>query len=328
MKIVHYIPRPDDGQATVFDVNGLGRLKTDVAGTTAGSVDTHTEVARQFEALFIQQMLKQARQSGLGATVFDSAHTRMAQSLNDEQLALQLATPGIGLAQALLDQIRASSGIGPALAGTPAQAAQTPEIAVSRPAGTRPAEQQEREFDAPSISALLAKLSRRPGVEDIGSAVRGAPGHIQEFVSKMAEAARVAASESGVPARLILSQAALESGWGRKEIRAADGTPSFNLFGIKAGRSWQGRVVTILTTEFEKGVPRKVMQAFRAYGSYTESFADYARLLGNNSRYSGVREALTAEDAARHMQSAGYATDPAYAEKLIAIMRYLDTGRG
>lgn len=328
MKTVHYIPRPDDSHAAVFDFNRHGRLKTDAAGTTAGSADTRMEVAWQFEALFIQQMLKQARQSGVGATVFDSAHTRLAQSLNDEQLALQVASPGIGLAQALLEQLRASDGIGQAFAGTQTQTPETPEIAVSHPTGARLAVHQERVFDAPSISALLAKLARRPGVEDVGAAVRGAPGHIQEFVSKMAEAARVAASASGVPARLILSQAALESGWGRREIRGADGTPSFNLFGIKAGRSWQGRVVNILTTEFENGVPRKVMQAFRAYGSYTESFADYARLLGSNSRYSGVREALTAEDAARHMQAAGYATDPAYADKLIAIMRYLDTGRG
>lgn len=328
MTIVHYIPRPDDGQGGVFDFSRLSRLKAGVQSNRTQSDDTQKEIAQQFEALFIQQMLKQARQSGLGGTVLDSAQTRLAQSMGDEQMALQLATPGIGLAQALLEQIRAAGQSGQTPVESQTRSAQPPDLAASRLPGLRSRVGEERVFDAPSISSLLAKLSSLPGVEDIRAAVKGAPGHIHEFVSKMAGAARVAASESGVPARLILSQAALESGWGRREIRGSDGETTFNLFGIKAGGSWQGKVVNILTTEFENGVSRKVVQPFRAYDSYADSFADYARLISSNSRYGRVLEASTAEDAAHQIQAAGYATDPAYAQKLISIMRYFDTGSG
>src|SRR3546814_6406549 len=101
----------------------------------------------------------------------------------------------------------------------------------------------------------------------------------------MSNAARVAANQSGVPEKLILSQAALESGWGKREIMRPDGSTSYNLFGIKATSGWKGDVVHITTTEYENGVAKKLTQPFRAYGSYAESFADYARLISNNDRY-------------------------------------------
>ncbi len=111
-----------------------------------------------------------------------------------------------------------------------------------------------------------------------------------DFVSRMSHAANAAAAQSGVPARLILGQAALESGWGKREIRQPDGSTSYNLFGIKAGASWKGKVVHVLTTEYVDGVPQKVTQPFRAYDSYEESFADYARLIGNSARYESVAQ--------------------------------------
>lgn len=139
----------------------------------------------------------------------------------------------------------------------------------------------------------------------------------------MSHAANAAAAQSGVPARLILGQAALESGWGKREIRQPDGSTSYNLFGIKAGASWKGKVVNVLTTEYVDGVPQKVTQPFRAYDSYEESFADYARLLGNSPRYESVTHSRNEIEAARRIQDAGYATDPRYAEKLINIMSQL-----
>ena len=121
----------------------------------------------------------------------------------------------------------------------------------------------------------------------------------------------------------FMGQAALESGWGKREIKHADGSTSFNLFGIKAGPSWKGKVVNVLTTEYEDGVARKVTQPFRAYASYEESFADYARLIGNSPRYESVTTARNEIEAARRIQDAGYATDPRYAQKLIGIMGQL-----
>src|SRR5690606_24005569 len=130
-----------------------------------------------------------------------------------------------------------------------------PELAASRLPELRSRIGEDRRADAPSITALIDMLTRAPVAEKIYSAIRGAPDHIHSFVSKMTEAAKVAASESGVPAKLILSQAALESGWGKREIKYEDGSTSHNLFGIKASPNWKGKVVSVMTTEYENGVP-------------------------------------------------------------------------
>ncbi len=136
----------------------------------------------------------------------------------------------------------------------------------------------------------------------------------------MLPAAQAASRASGVPARLILAQAALESGWGRREIRGEDGSPSFNVFGIKADRRWNGRVVEAATTEYVDGAAQPTRAAFRAYGSYEEAFADYAKFLQVNPRYAAVLSGGDAAQAAQALQRAGYATDPDYAAKLVRIM--------
>ncbi|HRL20468.1 MAG TPA: flagellar assembly peptidoglycan hydrolase FlgJ [Alcaligenes sp.] len=317
---VQYFPRPGSGgQVSIFDSQQLSELRRN-AGQDGHNEATQLKVARQFEALFIQNILKQARAANPQGGLFDTQAVRMAQSMGDEQLAMQLADPGIGLAQALLAQMRGQST---ELSGP---AASQPEAARSRVAGLRSRMPDERPVDASSISALIHKLTRNSTVERVYSSISGAPEHIRHFVDRMNTAAKVAAQDSGVPAKLILSQAALESGWGKREILHADGRTSHNLFGIKASPGWKGKVVEVMTTEFENGVARKVKQAFRAYDSYAESFSDYARLIGNSKRYESVKQAPSAEVAAQRIQDAGYATDPAYAQKLIAIMSYFDAG--
>ena len=164
------------------------------------------------------------------------------------------------------------------------------------------------------------------------------------FVQQHSAAAEDAEKATGIPAAFMVSQAALETGWGRKEIRHGDGSPSFNLFGIKAGANWKGPTAEVTTTEYVDGKAQKVVAKFRAYGSYAESFADYARLLKGSQRYQAVlaqtaaagatsagraHEAPSAHPArvadaaagfARGLQKAGYATDPAYADKLTRVI--------
>lgn len=322
MSFVQYIPRPEN-PASVMDFGHLNSLKQGVQAGADAPLEKQKEVAKQFEALFIQQLLKQARQVSTTPTLFDSQQTRLAQSMSDEQMALQLADPGIGLAQALLAQIQGGQTAG---SDKPSRDSGMPELASSRLPGLRSRIEEERRADAPSISALIGLLTNNSVAGKIYSAIKGAPEHIQSFVSKMSDAAKVASAESGVPAKLILSQAALESGWGKREILREDGSTSFNLFGIKASPNWKGKVVNIMTTEYEDGVAHKVKQPFRAYDSYAESFADYARLISRNDRYRDVVGAPSAEEAAHRIQAAGYATDPSYAQKLISIMSYFDAG--
>lgn len=335
MSFVQYTPRPGSAdRVSAFDFDSLQRLKRSVGEVTNGQspdpsqltngvTDAEREVAEQFEALFIQQVLKQSRRQPL-SDLFQSDGTRFAQGLADQQASLELAKPGIGLAGNLLDMIRSQRSNPDPLAAMP-----PPELASSRLPNLRSSVGEARREVAGSVGELIDMLgaARKQVAERVHGAIDGAPGHIRDFVSRMSAAAKVASEESGVHAKLILGQAALESGWGKREILREDGTPSYNVFGIKAGKSWKGDVAHVMTTEYVDGVARKVREPFRAYGSYEEAFTDYARLVGNSRRYASVVEAPSAEVAAKRIQEAGYATDPAYADKLISVMSYFDTGR-
>ena len=142
-----------------------------------------------------------------------------------------------------------------------------------------------------------------------------------DFVQQHTQAAQGAEASTGIAAAFMIGQAAHESGWGRKEIKHADGSPSFNLFGIKAGADWKGPVAETRTTEVVNGQAVKTVARFRAYASYAESFADYARLMKNSPRYQPVlAQAQDAASFASGLQRAGYATDPAYAAKLTRVI--------
>ena len=170
-------------------------------------------------------------------------------------------------------------------------------------------------------STVAAVAAQARGVSAAGNdAGRGSPS-AATFVSQHNAAAQQVARESGIPAAFMLGQAAHETGWGRSHIRGADGSNSFNLFGIKAGPGWNGKVAEITTTEYIGGQPRKVVAKFRAYDSYADSFRDYARLIGNSPRYAKVMDNLhSPQSFAANLQQAGYATDPQYASKLSRVI--------
>lgn len=173
----------------------------------------------------------------------------------------------------------------------------------------------ERQLSATMPAA--APAGRQPGTP---TAAAGADARALEFVQRHAGDARTASRESGIPARLLLAQAALESGWGTAEIRAADGTPSHNLFGIKAGASWQGRTAEASTTEYAAGAAQQKLQSFRAYDSYLDAFRDHAALISGQARYAAAMQGRRDAHAyARGLQQGGYATDPRYAEKLADV---------
>jgi flagellar protein FlgJ len=233
------------------------------------------EAAKQFEALFMQQLMKSMRDASMSSGMLDNEGSKLGTEMLDTQFATKMTGLPGGLADIIARQLeRQMSGAQPAIPSMPT---------------TEP-----------------APLNGR----------KGTPGQA-EFVGRHSDAARAAEAETGIPAAFMIAQAAHESGWGRREIRNADGSPSHNLFGIKAGPSWKGAVAEITTTEYVDGQPRKVTAKFRAYASAAESFADYARLMKTSPRYTGVlANASSAEGFAQGLQKAGYATDPAYAEKL------------
>ncbi|HEY4037750.1 MAG TPA: glucosaminidase domain-containing protein, partial [Burkholderiaceae bacterium] len=180
-----------------------------------------------------------------------------------------------------------------------------------------------------SSASPLPLAGEGPGVRAASNSSAPSPDTQHQFMqTHWVDAAR-AQQLTGVPASFILGQAALESGWGRREIRAPDGSPSYNLFGLKAGPGWQGKTTAVTTTEYEGGVPHNTVQNFRAYDSYAAAFQDWALTIGRNQRYSGaVASSASASGFAWGMQQGGYSTDPSYAAKLASVIRTASSIRG
>lgn len=263
--------------AAITDFTQFSTLR---AGAERNDPEVLREVAGQFEALFIETMLKNMREASLGDPLFgDSDQHEMYQSMLDQQLALEMSSgKGIGLAEMLVRQLGG-------------------EEAVER---IRPAQS----YSLPASPATQA--APEPLWRDAESFAREVWPHAEE-----------AAKRLNVAPEAIVAQAALETGWGAHVPQRPDGSSSFNLFGIKAGKGWSGDQVSKPTLEFEAGVAKPQRADFRAYNDVAATFDDYSTLLTSNPRYASVsNHGKDIEGFARALQSAGYATDPLYAEKL------------
>jgi flagellar protein FlgJ len=316
-----------------------------------------TEVGRQFEALFIQIMLKNMRSAAITPGATDSDQSQFYQELFDTQISQQLAQgQGLGIGRQIARQIDLTPMQSPA--SEPAAPAGEPvlfqNLTLNRP--TLTLSEQLPAPGRPSGYAVLtpAPLPAHPVSSHTGltpSARFPDPAHLPPppsafardltppeskvdlqhadwpprspaaFIGALWPHAQRAAEELGVPPKALLAQAALESGWGKHQIRHADGRPSFNLFGIKAGRGWEGARVRVATLEYTGTVSERRLEQFRAYDSLADAFADYVRLLKNNPRYQQALQAGQNHGAyAEALQRAGYATDPHYAAKIKRIM--------
>lgn len=290
-----------DISSLAIDSQSLDKLRLQAKQTPDAALKT---AAKQFESVFLNMMLKSMRDATPQDGVFDSEQTKMFTGMLDQQLAQSMASRGVGLADIMVKQLSRNQP-NPALSTQPsALSTQNPALSTQNPAlGTQ----------NPALGTQHSAL---------GTAIPSAyKADVQQsFIDKLRVHAERASSSTGVPAHLILGQAALESGWGKREIKMADGSDSHNLFGIKAGKDWNGKVAEVTTTEYHNGVASQQVERFRAYGSYAESFQDYAKLLGDNPRYSGVMGQGDAKAFAQGLQQAGYATDPHYAEKLVNVI--------
>jgi flagellar protein FlgJ len=298
---------PDLTSKLALDTQGLGELKK---SAKAGSPEALKTAATQFEAMFINMMMKSMRDATPQEGMLDNQQSKMFTSMLDQQMSQNLAKRGVGLADVLIRQLGAQAANAQALAIGGDQNVPTSN-AMPAP---MPADQLLK-----TPGALLAP-SALPAVTASG---RTQAPHVRSFQEKLSADAETASRATGIPAKFMLGQAALESGWGKREIKHADGSASHNLFGIKAGPGWKGKVATAVTTEYVNGVPQTRVEKFRAYDSYAEGFKDYAKLLANNPRYEKVlASAGDASSFARGLQNAGYATDPHYATKLSRIITH------
>jgi peptidoglycan hydrolase FlgJ len=319
------------------DFNALAGLKADAKKETPEALKA---VAKQFEALFLNNILKSMRAGKLSEGLLDSQQSDSYNEMYDQQLAVHLSgNPGIGLADLIVKQL------------SPKSPNQDLEGAFNRPANNQAlGESAPTTSSAHGIAAATAKpLSNKmegwintdtEGTQTIINSyinnddpqnnmteipfknTNVKPSSTDDFIRQLLPHAQQAAKELGVDPKVILAQAALETGWGRSLIKNSNGSTSFNLFNIKADKSWTGKQAQAPTLEFDQGIAKKVNSGFRSYGSFKESFADYVDFIKTNPRYGdALKQVANGERYLQELQQAGYATDPNYANKIMNICR-------
>lgn len=289
-------------ETAYYDFAELNKLRT------ADSDDKSAlkAAAKQFESIFTQMLLTSMRKASEvleSDSPFNSQSTKFYRDMHDKQMVSNIAeTGGLGLADMIVEQL---SGDNPNF--TPAailrsdakldgmgriHKAQDNQPAVQSGNPVNPAKEKSSLFEDPA-----------------------------KFVESMLPVAKKVLANSPIAPMMVVAQAALETGWGQKVINKADGSSSFNMFGIKADERWQGDKAKVQTLEFKDGVARKENAFFRAYQSLEDGLKDYVDFISGQERYSdAMKNADNPEKYFQSLQAAGYATDPEYADKVIKIL--------
>ncbi len=280
----------DSSTYLASDVTQFARMRMEAREPTP---ELAREVAGQFEALFVQMMLKSMRDAQLGGGIFDTRDSQMFTEMFDQQIAAEISSShGLGMADMVMRQL-----------------------------GFEPEPVRRTEPQGSPLQRIDTNAGPMARSVESARSEDWAPDGPAEFVQQLWSIAQDTARKLGVSARGLLAQAALETGWGQRLPTRADGSSSFNLFGIKADARWQGDRVSQQTLEFRDGVGQRERAQFRAYESLDESFADYAQFLQGNPRYEQVLSAGgDTREFVQALQKSGYATDPEYASKLLDIV--------
>ena len=301
-----------------FDSQSLASLKTQSANSQEGL----RKVAQQFEALFWQMMLSSMRDASPETGLFENKESKMYSELLDTQMAQQWASQGqLGMADLLVNQLSqhvAESGAAKLPVDDRAKAIDFLNImSLPKPANKSPDFLNINpglKLSIPEAGASIAPRQTTSPTESWNSP--------EEFVQQLLPHAQRAAENLGVDAKVIIAQACLETGWGQKVPRHANGENSFNVFGIKAGKSWRGDRLAKNSLEYQQHQFKPQKSWFRSYDSLATAVDDYASLLANKPRYAAALESGGNSRAyAQALQAAGYATDPNYANKILRVMQ-------
>ena len=303
---------------TYTDFSGLNEMRAQARVDPQASLK---QVAKQFEGIFIQMMLKSMRDASMGDAIFDSDQSKLYRDMFDKQVALDMAnSKGIGIADSLVRQL-----------GKNIPGKNEPETFSL----------QSNKQDESLVHGKMLPLPVRRMNAVIQGSVRGLSrfelpelkpimdktqfNSPEEFTQHILPYAQKAAKELGVSSLVLVSQAALETGWGKAVTRHQDGSSSFNLFNIKADNRWDGDHVIKSTLEYDNGLAKYEKASFRSYDSYADSFADYVNFLRTNSRYADAlrNQSNQGDDKLfiKDIHKAGYATDPNYADKVLNILK-------
>ncbi len=284
------------------DAQSLGHLKLEAGKSTPAAIQ---ETAKQFESLFMRELIKSMREASasMKSGMMDSPGGDLGTDLLDQQFAVQMSGQPGGLSDLIAQQLTRQMGVAQEDKSASATGVTRPPTSTVDLAAQTTAQAKLKPVTA--LPQAVVKTTHRPTESQVN------------FVRQHSDVANKVEKATGIPASFMLGQAGHETGWGQHQIKLKGGAPSFNLFGIKAGASWTGKVAEVTTTEFVDGAPQKRVARFRAYDSYEDSFKDYSRMISESPRYAKVRQQTgSAQAFAAGLQKAGYATDPDYAAKL------------
>ena len=292
----------------IHDIGSLDRLRQQAVNGEGGSEQEALKAAaKQFESIFTSMLFKSMRDanSSFKSDMLNSQNEQFYRQMLDDQMSSELSASGsLGLADMIVAQLSAGQG-------TDQQESKVRQEGFD-PALERP--KYSKKVDRTERPESVAKVAAQPVSFD-------SP---ESFVTSMSPYAEKAARALGVDSSLLLAQAALETGWGSKMVKNSLGN-SNNLFNIKADRSWKGDKVATQTLEFHGKTAVKEQASFRSYANFEESFNDYVKFLNENPRYqTALQHQGSSENFIKGIHSAGYATDPNYADKVLRVKAKID----
>ncbi len=296
--------------ASITDFSQFSALRHD---TQNNDPEVLREVAGQFEALFVQSILKNMRDSELADPLFGQSDQHdMYQDMMDKQLSLEMSSGrGIGLAEMLVRQLGGNANY------TPSELPTSNDAPIAKLEST-----SEQLPKAGPVNSSPPPINETAKLQVVSEVAKESPAwtSAKEFVMEIWPHAEKVAGELGVRTEAVIAQAALETGWGAHVALRADGRSSNNLFGIKTGSAWRGDSVSKSTVEVSAGVAKKEIAQFRSYDSLAATFDDYFQFLSSNQRYDSVKNKGNDVSGFAHaLQSSNYATDPNYAQKITAV---------
>jgi flagellar protein FlgJ len=311
-----------------LDVNGLNSIRQDAkSGDKAGKKEALDQAAKQFEAIFMQMLMKSMRKAQEvleSDSPFNSESTKFYRDMHDQQMSLELSNNGaLGLSELIVRQLggdsenftphnilRSDGNLDSRGSLRISEPALLSNISTVKDSSTHQGSSKDRQTNG-SIAAQAASMMQSPTFEQP-----------KDFVSALTADAKRVQDKINVPFEVVIAQAALETGWGQKIIKTNSGESSNNLFNIKADSRWAGEKTHKETLEYENGAMVKKREPFRVYESIGQSVDDYLNLLTKSERYQGALEnSANVEQFLHNLQSAGYATDPDYAKKIIGTLR-------
>ncbi len=329
-----------NGSSIFSDLQSLNGIRKQATVDSRGAIKA---AAKEFEAFFMNMMLKSMRQAGEvmgGDPLFGSEQEKMFIGMLDEQMSVELSQKGsLGIAdlmaRSLLGENNHQTNLEPFnKMGRTERAIAYHQNTEEKNIQKLPLGKNEKTSSALKGVEKVLVENKKTGLaplknELVSQSIKSTKvekkslfDNAADFIEKLLPYAEKIAQQIGLDPKLLIAQAALETGWGKYIMHDSHGRPSHNLFGIKSSAQWKGASVKMDTLEVKNGEFVKTKDNFRMYDNFEKSFADYVEFLQSNPRYKAALDVVKdAKHFIQSLQSAGYATDPNYANKILRIYK-------